>query len=445
MVASGPCAVRIFWKQQGHSSEAAPDLADEEEQEGGMGRKGWKGKDAAASGAGGSGSGRGSAGGGGGVREATLVRVSKVLDGFRASDAQVITTVAIVSSFTAGPEFGNKRRISFQYCSYGFATHLTVGDVPKERGQESQFCSKYFVSSNTMHMLSNMRKQLQNELVQRGFVPADASACSLNARDPGIIRAVLMARAYPMTHENPLVIYDEITRGDGGIYIKCSSVVGSYPLILLATEMVVAPLDDDDSDEDGGSSEDDAEKDTLGQHKEIVSSPDNSVSVVIDRWLQFDATALDAAQIYCLRERLTAAILFKIKHPPDVLPPDLGATMYAIACILSYDGLPAMVPSGDFATNSGSNQSSTEPSRFCQGRIAAYIPPGDFLMSLLSDRPPNAHHFQKSSNHPGRFDQSRPPQPNNSGPGNSAPRTFKRQRNGRSDCTGGRIMRTLGL
>uniref|UniRef100_A0A0E0C876 Uncharacterized protein n=1 Tax=Oryza meridionalis TaxID=40149 RepID=A0A0E0C876_9ORYZ len=354
----------------------------------------------------------------------------------------------------------------------------------KDRGQEAQFCSKYFVSSNTMNMLSNMRKQLQNELAQRGFVPADASACSLNARDPGIIRAVLMAGAYPMvgrllpprkntrravietasgakvrlhphscnfnlsfrkTSGNPLVIYDEITRGDGGMYIKNSSVVGSYPLIILATEMVVAPPEDDDSDEeDGDSSEDETEKGTLGQHKEIMSSPDNSVSIVIDRWLRFDATALDVAQIYCLRERLGSAILFKVKHPQDVLPPDLGATMYAIACILSYDGLPAMITSDDVATSQGSNQSSAESSRFSQGRRVGYIPPGGFLMSLLSDKPLNAPHFQKSFNHPdgasghirssrtsvGRFDQSRHPQRNNSGPGSSAARTFKRQRNG---------------
>uniref|UniRef100_A0A0D9V650 Uncharacterized protein n=1 Tax=Leersia perrieri TaxID=77586 RepID=A0A0D9V650_9ORYZ len=353
----------------------------------------------------------------------------------------------------------------------------------KDRGQEAQFCSKYFVSSNTMHMLSNMRKQLQNELAQRGFVPADASACSLNARDPGIIRAVLMAGAYPMvgkllpprkntkrtvvetasgakvrlhphscnfnlssrkTSQNPLVIYDEITRGDGGMYIKNSSVVGSYPLILLATEMVVAPPDDDDSDDEGDSSEDEAEKGTLEQHKEIMSSPDKPVSVVIDRWLRFDATALDVAQIYCLRERLASAILFKVKHPQDVLPPDLGATMYAIACILSYDGLPTMIPSDDVATSQGSNQSSAESSRFSQGRRVGYIPPGGFLMSLLSDKPLNAPQFHKSFNHPdgasghirpsrasiGRFDQSRRPRRNNSGSGSSAPQTFKRQRNG---------------
>uniref|UniRef100_A0A0A9CL48 DEAD-box helicase OB fold domain-containing protein n=1 Tax=Arundo donax TaxID=35708 RepID=A0A0A9CL48_ARUDO len=239
---------------------------------------------------------------------------------------------------------------------------------------------------------------------------------------------------------NPLVIYDEITRGDGGMYIKNCSVVGSYPLILLATEMVVAPPDDSD-EEEGDSSEDEAEKNTLVQHKEeIMSSPDNTVSVVVDRWLRFDATALDVAQIYCLRERLASSILFKVKHPQDVLPPALGASMYAIACILSYDGLPVMVPSNDLSTNRGSSQNSAD-SRFNQGRRVAYIPPGGFLMSLLAAKPQNAPPFQKSSNHPGgasghtrpsrpsvgRFDQSQRPF-SNSGPGSSAPRPFKRQR-----------------
>ncbi|KAL6616121.1 hypothetical protein ACP70R_038391 [Stipagrostis hirtigluma subsp. patula] len=348
----------------------------------------------------------------------------------------------------------------------------------KDKGQESQFCAKYFVSSNIMYMLSNMRKQLQNELSQRGFVPADTSSCSLNSKDPGIMRAVLMAGAYPMVGRllpprknarravvetasgakvrlhphscnfnlsfskssgNPLVIYDEITRGDGGMYIKNCSVVGSYPLLLLATEMAVAPPDDSDEEEED-SSEDELEKNTLVQHKkEIMSSPDNTVSVVIDRWLRFDATALDVAQIYCLRERLASAILFKVKHPQDVLPPALGASMYAIACILSYDGLPAMVPSNDLSTNRGS-QNSAEAKKFSPGRRVGYIPPGGFLMSLLADKP---HHtpVQRSSNHPGgasghagpsrasvgRFDQSQRSF-HNSGPGSSARRSFKRQR-----------------
>ncbi|CAL4973855.1 unnamed protein product [Urochloa decumbens] len=338
----------------------------------------------------------------------------------------------------------------------------------KDRGQESQFCTKYFVSSNTMHMISNMRKQLKNELSQRGFVPADTSACSLNSKDPGIMRAVLMAGAYPMVGRllpprknarktvvetasgakvrlhphscnfnlpvskssgNPLLIYDEITRGDGGMFIKKCSIVGSYPLLLLATEMVVAPPDHDS----------DVEEDSSEDEEEIMSSPDNTVSVVVDRWLRFDATALDVAQIYCLRERLASAILYKVKHPQDVLPPALGASIYAIACILSYDGLPNMVPSNDLPSNQGPGQNSGEAS---QGRRAGYIPPGAFLVSLLADKPHQAPHFQNTANHPGgasshtqafrapvgRFDQSQHSF-RNSGPGSSTRRSFKRQRN----------------
>ncbi|GJN14786.1 hypothetical protein PR202_gb01645 [Eleusine coracana subsp. coracana] len=55
----------------------------------------------------------------------------------------------------------------------------------KDRGQESQFCTKYFISSDIMNMLSKMRKQLKNELSQRGLVPEDTSACSLNSKNTG--------------------------------------------------------------------------------------------------------------------------------------------------------------------------------------------------------------------------------------------------------------------
>lgn len=237
----------------------------------------------------------------------------------------------------------------------------------KEKGQEAQFCSQYFVSSGTMHMLAGMRKQLQTELIRNGFIPEDVSSCSLNARDPGIIHAVLVAGLYPMVgrllpphksgkrsvvetasgakvrlhpHSNnfklsfkksdgrPLIIYDEITRGDGGMHIRNCTVIGPLPLLLLATEIVVAPgkgNDDDNEDCDDDSDGDDMdEDDSEGDGKEannklngqqgekIMSSPDNTVAVVVDRWHSFESTALDVAQIYCLRERLTAAIFFKV-------------------------------------------------------------------------------------------------------------------------------------
>lgn len=120
----------------------------------------------------------------------------------------------------------------------------------------------------------------------------------------------------------------------------------------------------------------------------------------------------------------------QVKHPQDVLPPALGASMYAIACILSYDGLPAMVPPNDLSANRGSGQDLAEASRFSQGRRAGYIPPSGFLISLLADRthPGCASTHTRPSRAPvGRFDRSQRPF-RNSGPGSSAPRSFKRQR-----------------
>ncbi|KAF8408631.1 hypothetical protein HHK36_004694 [Tetracentron sinense] len=320
----------------------------------------------------------------------------------------------------------------------------------KDKGQEARFCSQYFVSSSTMRMLFGLRKQLLNELIRNGFIPEDVSSCSLNVRDPGILHAVLVAGLYPMVgrllppHKigqravvetasgakvrlhlqscnfrlslnksncSPLVIYDEITRGDGGMHIRNCTVVGPYPLLLLATEMVVAPAADYDyreSDEDEDSSGSDEvgmemHTSSAGQHGErIMSSPDNTVSVVVDRWLTFKSTALDVAQIYCLRERLSAAILFKVKHPHEVLPPVLGASVYAIACILSYDGLSGIslplesVDSLTSMVNAAGINKSPPGKRRGMGPIS-----NGFLKSLMSDEThPTSPHNHKSRTPP---------------------------------------------
>ncbi|OAY62181.2 DExH-box ATP-dependent RNA helicase DExH6 isoform X2 [Manihot esculenta] len=265
----------------------------------------------------------------------------------------------------------------------------------KGRGQEAWFCSQYFISSSTMNMLHGMRKQLQSELIRNGFIQEDVSRYSTNAHDPGILHAVLVAGLYPMvgrflpprngkrfhvetatgakvrlhphslifklsfkkTDDCPLIVYDEITRGDGGMHIRNCTVVGPLPLLLLATEIVVAPPEDDDEEDDEGDDDDNDGSDAAGEDEsdedemetdgklggnnveKIMSSPDNSVTTVVDRWLYFGSTALDVAQIYCLRERLSAAVLFKVQHPREVLPPALEASMHAIAHVLSYDGL----------------------------------------------------------------------------------------------------------
>ncbi|XP_024993448.1 DExH-box ATP-dependent RNA helicase DExH6 isoform X1 [Cynara cardunculus var. scolymus] len=260
----------------------------------------------------------------------------------------------------------------------------------KNRGQEGRFCRQYFVSPGVMNMLFGMRKQLENELYSNGFIPGNSSQLSANCQDVGIIHAVLVAGLYPLVGklhlpkrnvrsiviENannnmvrlhpqsvnsrlrfkkkdaiPLVIFDEITRGDGGLNIRSCSIIGPLPLLLLATEIAVAPLDDDsvddndtnfeDSDEEEGNDE---ETGTHSGYKDrLMSSPDNVVKIVADRWLSFESTALDVAQIYCLRERLSAAIMFKITHPGKDLPELLAASIHAIANVLSYDGLAGII------------------------------------------------------------------------------------------------------
>ncbi|KAL0740756.1 hypothetical protein Bca4012_082269 [Brassica carinata] len=265
----------------------------------------------------------------------------------------------------------------------------------KERGLSGEFCSQYFVSPSAMKMLDQMRSQLESELKRHGIIPNDISSCSQNSRDPGILRAVLAVGLYPMVgrlcpsfgnnrrslvetasgakvrvhslsnnfnlsskkYDESLVVFDEITRGDGGMHIRNCTVARDLPLLLVSTEIAVAPTgssDADDSDdeeeeedEETGEEEegDNSNEDGTGMQKaesrrgqNMMSLPENSVKLVVDRWLPFRTTALEVAQMYILRERLTASILFKVKHPRENLPPHLGASMYAIACILSYDG-----------------------------------------------------------------------------------------------------------
>ncbi|XP_068655675.1 DExH-box ATP-dependent RNA helicase DExH6-like [Aristolochia californica] len=314
----------------------------------------------------------------------------------------------------------------------------------KDKGLEAQFCSRYFVSKATMNMLFGMRKQLLNELLRNGFIPEEFNGCSLNAQDPGILHAVLVAGLYPMVgrllppikknrraivetasgakvrlhpHSSnfklsfanfsscPLIVYDEITRGDGGMYIKNCSMVGPYPLLLLATEMVVAPADEDgnesDDDEDSGSEEDDEVGEGTSasmQQERIMSSADNTVAVVADRWLKFQATALDVAQLYCLRERLSAAILFKVKHPREDLPPALGASIYAIICLLSFDGLSGISSALESVESITSMVNAAGIGKPLKGKFQRQDSVSGFLRSIWADDRSSHHHahFRKS-------------------------------------------------
>lgn len=327
----------------------------------------------------------------------------------------------------------------------------------KSSGQELQFCSRYYVSSSTMNMLLHMRQRLLTELANACFIPEDSSNCSLNAQDPGILRAVLMAGSYPMVARllprvnknkkaivetasgskvclhphssisklwfrksagSPIIIFDEITRGDGGLYVRNSSVVSPFPLVLLAVEMAVAPAADneDDSDEDSkasGTEVDAMDMNTSSEQHEnqIMSSPDNVVTIVVDRWLKFQATALDVAQIYCLRERLAEVMLFKVKSPAAVLPPALSASAHAIACILSNHGLPHISAEEESVDPQAPNQQPAGTNSLKLGRMDGLIAPSNFLRSLMPNN--GAQFSQSSQNSRGRGLASVPSRPVN--------------------------------
>ena len=92
-----------------------------------------------------------------------------------------------------------------------------------------------------------------------------------------------------------LVVYNEneITSHDCGMCIRNCTVVGLLPLFLLSKEIIVAPT-----------------KDCTEEHESLSS--DDVVRVIIDQWIYFESTTLDACQMNYLREKLSATILDKV-------------------------------------------------------------------------------------------------------------------------------------
>ncbi|OAP17517.1 NIH [Arabidopsis thaliana] len=256
----------------------------------------------------------------------------------------------------------------------------------KASGQAKEFCSKYFISQVVMKRLDDLCRKLQGELNRHGVIPSSSSNCSLNAHDPGILRAVIAVGLYPMLgrmcplsknrtrsvietiagakvrvpslsnnvdmsstkFDEALIVFDEITRGDWGVVIRSCTVLPTIPVLLFSREIAVSTTEsydavksDDEEDHKVGNVGDamDIDKEVGRPGEKIMLGPENSVKVVVDRWLPFKVTAFEIAQMYILRERLMASILFKVKHPKENLPPHLGASMYAIASVLSYDSL----------------------------------------------------------------------------------------------------------
>ncbi|KAJ1394760.1 Ribonuclease H-like superfamily [Sesbania bispinosa] len=83
----------------------------------------------------------------------------------------------------------------------------------KKFGLEERFCTQYFVSQSSMHLLSVMRKQLATELFQMG----------------------LLRRLFQ-------VVYDEITRDDWGMSISTVLLLDFFRYYCFSTEIADAPM-----------------------------------------------------------------------------------------------------------------------------------------------------------------------------------------------------------
>ncbi|WMV58892.1 hypothetical protein MTR67_052277 [Solanum verrucosum] len=204
-------------------------------------------------------------------------------------------------------------------CAFDYRDPFTLPMLPNEKKRATTAKAElrsWYGGRSTMHMLSGMRKQLASKLLRNGFIPGDGSSCNLNAWDPGILYVVLVAGLYPMV---------------GRLLPRLKS---NKKVVIETAEIVVAPgnEDDDDGNDDDESNYEDVDEDNgeegnikvdlseVHQTEKIISSPDNTVKVIVDRWIPFELTTLDVAQIYCLRERLAVVILFKVTHPVKVLP-----------------------------------------------------------------------------------------------------------------------------
>ncbi|KAM0016029.1 putative RNA helicase [Helianthus debilis subsp. tardiflorus] len=149
--------------------------------------------------------------------------------------------------------------------------------------------------------------------------------------------------------------------------------------------------DDDSEDDDETVYEDSDEDGNVNDERcddKIMSNPENVVKVIADRWLCFESTALDVAQIYCLRERLSAAVMFKITHPGKDLPELLAASIHAIANVLSYDGLSGITGPLESVDSLTSMVRETNIGQPGAGRGS-----NNFLRSLLSNG--SQHYSQK--------------------------------------------------
>jgi len=154
---------------------------------------------------------------------------------------------------------------------FAFLRAFQEWEIARRKGQEGQFCYRNFLSSSTMRMVSDMRKQFSDLLSSSGILGELANRAILNRHSgqwpvvkaaicaglfPNIVRvdfgkrrATLISLDYrkPELHPGSVIakssdtiihrwlFYNEIVQNIGGIFIYDASEISPLPLLLFGT------------------------------------------------------------------------------------------------------------------------------------------------------------------------------------------------------------------
>ncbi|KAK9814740.1 hypothetical protein WJX72_010718 [[Myrmecia] bisecta] len=226
-------------------------------------------------------------------------------------------------------------------------------------GRERQFAAASYVSHATMCMLEGMRSQLLGELQTRGLVTS-LQGVSQRAGEASLVRSVLACGFYPqlghllpppafgaqrkkgtiLTGKGekitihpasvnsalevpppppgaprlcPVMIFEEITRGDARMYVQAATAVNPHALILVAAHMRLAQDEDNDN-----------------QPAPEGGEPDEAI-LVLDEWLHLRVPLLGVGPMAVLRQRIGAAFAAKVQHPTSPLAPHMQGALETAA------------------------------------------------------------------------------------------------------------------
>ncbi|KAL3133848.1 hypothetical protein ABBQ32_008317 [Trebouxia sp. C0010 RCD-2024] len=282
-------------------------------------------------------------------------------------------------------------------------------------GQERGYCASNFLSSSTMMMVDGMRSQLLGELQLRGLVDTLANA-SMSATNGGLVRSVLACGLYPLvgrllptkghqggprpkativtakdekvrihpssinnqltvpdppqgsSGECPIILFEEITRGEAQLYVRQCTLASAHALLLVAAHLGISQ-DEPDEEEDAGGGH--VRYDEGGEA--YVQQAAEQALMTVDNWLHLRVPMQQVAHICCLRHRLTQAFAAKVQG--GVLSEGHRSALDAIGEVLSMEAASSS-GSADLGT---SHMDFTHMSPYSQqgrGRGRGYNPSG---------------------------------------------------------------------